>query len=118
VVDFRAVRANSYPGWGYLSIYQWGGREAATYNRNLDALRSAVGFWAAEGWIDRDPTATLRRRPRPANRTRALLRSEVEDLLSRDDVALREKTLWRLLYETAARANEGLCQQTRKYCIR
>ena len=25
------------------------------------------------------------------------------------DVALRDKTLWRLLYETAARANEALC---------
>jgi len=32
----------------------------------------------------------------------------LERLLSRRDVALREKTLWRLLYETAARAGEAL----------
>lgn len=89
-------------------VGQWGGREPATYNRNLDALRSAAGYWADEGWINGDPTANLRRRPRPANRTRALLRSEVDELLSGGGVALREKTLWRLLYETAARASEVL----------
>src|SRR5438067_5541529 len=89
-------------------VGRWGGREPATYNRNLDALRSAAGYWADEGWINGDPTANLRRRPRPADRTRALLRSEVDELLSGGGVALREKTLWRLLYETAARASEVL----------
>jgi integrase len=39
---------------------------------------------------------------------RALSRSDVEQLLGRDDVAVREKTLWRMLYETAARAAEVL----------
>jgi integrase len=35
-------------------------------------------------------------------------RSAIERALSRRDVPLREKTLWRLLYESAARANEIL----------
>jgi integrase/recombinase XerC/integrase/recombinase XerD len=37
-----------------------------------------------------------------------LSRTEIDELLAREDVALREKTLWRMLYETAARASEVL----------
>jgi integrase len=48
-----------------------------------------------------------RRKPRP-DRSRALSRSEVERLLTRDDVSIRERTLWRMLYETAARSAEVL----------
>jgi integrase len=54
------------------------------------------------------PPRALRRRRRPVDRTRALSRSAVEQLLTREDVPLREKTLWRMLYETAARAAEVL----------
>ncbi len=35
-------------------------------------------------------------------------RAAVERLLTRCDIPLREKTLWRMLYETAARASEVL----------
>ena len=54
-----------------------------------------------------------RRQPRPdpaaapPDRTRALSRAEV-DAVFRLDVALREKTYWRLLYESVARADEVL----------
>ena len=44
----------------------------------------------------------------PLDRTRALTREQIASLWRRDDVALRERALWRLLYETAARANEIL----------
>lgn len=44
--------------------------------------------------------------PGNADATRA--RARVERLLSRRDISLREKTLWRMLYETAARASEVL----------
>jgi integrase len=87
---------------------RWGERAAATWNRNLDALRSACRYWANQGWLDADPAQGLRRRKRPPDRTRALSRAEVEALLSRGDVALRDKTLWRMLYETAARISEVL----------
>ena len=43
-----------------------------------------------------------------SDRTRALPRGRIERLLSRRDIPLREKTLWRMLYETAARASEIL----------
>jgi integrase len=48
-----------------------------------------------------------RRRPRP-DRARALSVAEVEQLLTREDISLRERTLWRMLYETAARSAELL----------
>ena len=40
--------------------------------------------------------------------TRAVPRPAIDRALSRRDVPLREKTLWRMLYETAARASEVL----------
>jgi hypothetical protein len=85
---------------------RWGAARPATFNRNLDALRSAAGYWRDQGWIGTDPTCGLRRRGRPPDRTRALSIGQVEALLGRSDIGLREKTLWRLLYETAARACE------------
>jgi integrase len=88
----------------------WGARAPATYNRNLDAVRATLGYWHDQGWLDpaADPTRSLRRRGRAPDRTKALARDQVEALLAREDVGLRERTLWRLLYETAARAGEVL----------
>jgi integrase len=48
------------------------------------------------------------RRKEHSDTTRALPRARIERLLSRRDIPLREKTLWRMLYETAARASEIL----------
>lgn len=79
-----------------------------TWNRELATLRSAVGWWAKQNWLGADPTVTIERRPEHPDRTRALTRRQVESLWYRPDVGLREKALWRLLYETAARANEIL----------
>ena len=86
---------------------QWSGRAPATFNRHLDALRSAASYWIGQGWLTTDPTRRLRRRGRAPDRTRALGSSEVEALLSLD-VPIREKTLWTMLYETAARSSEVL----------
>lgn len=87
---------------------RWGQRAAATWNRNLDAIRSAARYWSDQGWLSTDPSHGLRRRRRPPDRTRALSRTEVERLLAREDVTLRDKALWRMLYETAARIGEVL----------
>jgi integrase len=87
---------------------QWGDRKPATWNVALDALRSAAGYWQQQGWITADPSRMLRRRtPRP-DRSRALSRADVERLLTREDISLRDRTLWRMLYETAARSAEVL----------
>lgn len=87
---------------------RWEKAAPATWNRNLDALRSSVVYWADQGWLDGDPTRGLRRRRRPLDHTRALSRPDVQALLTRVDIALRDKTLWRILYETAARISEIL----------
>ena len=39
--------------------------DARTVNRELSALRSAVGWWRGQGWIERRPTAGLRHLHRP-----------------------------------------------------
>ena len=42
------------------------GTDARTVNRELSALRSAVGWWQDQRWISRIPTAGLRHRAGPA----------------------------------------------------
>lgn len=87
----------------------WGERAPATWNRNRDALSSAGNYWRAQGWITDDRfMQSVHRRTKAPDRSRALSRAEVEALLTREDVSLREKTLWRMLYETAARSAEVL----------
>jgi integrase len=86
----------------------WGDRMPATYNRAIDVFRSAYAYWTAQGWAQADPTAAVRRRKVSPDRARALSRSDVGQLLAREDISLRERTLWRMLYESAARAGEVL----------
>ncbi|HMH94172.1 MAG TPA: site-specific integrase [Streptosporangiaceae bacterium] len=88
----------------------WGGRAPATWNRNRDALRGLLAFAEAQGWLtDADAlTRGIRRRKRAPDNSRALPRADVDQLLGREDIAIRERVLWRLLYETAARSAEVL----------
>ena len=87
---------------------QWGERAPSTWNVSLDAVCSAAAYWQRQGWLTADPSRLLaRRKPRP-DRSRALSRAEVGQLLTREDTGLRERTLWRMLYETAARSAEVL----------
>ena len=87
----------------------WGSYAPATWNRN----RAAVASWLAwcadkKRWSAPQLPPDAERRKENNDVTRALPRARVERLLSRRDVPLREKTLWRMLYETAARASEIL----------
>ena len=103
--DVAAVGAAALRSWVEET---WGQRKPATFNRAVDVLRSAFGYCAAEGWCTGDPSRALRRRRVAPDRSRALSRAEVEALLTREDLQLRERVLWRMLYETAARAAEVL----------
>jgi integrase len=103
VAELNAVRVGAW------FTGQWGGSAPATWNRNLDAVRSAQRYWQDQGWMTViDLTAALRRRKRAADRSRALSRADVDRLLTREDIAIRERVLWRLLYESAARSAEVL----------
>ena len=85
-----------------------GAAAPSTWNVSLVAIRSAAAYWQRQGWITADPSRMLeRRKPRP-DRARALSVADVEQLLGRKDISLRERTLWRMLYETAARSAEVL----------
>jgi integrase/recombinase XerD len=79
----------------------------ATRARHLSALRSAITWWAEAGWVTADPTAGWARPKVPVDTTRALTRAQVTAIWKLD-VPLRDKALWRMLYETAARAEEVL----------
>ncbi|MBV9172235.1 MAG: site-specific integrase [Chloroflexi bacterium] len=87
---------------------RYGRTAPATRVRQLAILRSACGFWRRRGWLSTDPTAGLERPRVPLDRTRALTREQLAALWRRDGVPLRERAFWRLLYESAARANELL----------
>jgi integrase len=87
-------------------IGRWG--SAATFNARLDALGSACSWWRDQDWLSGDPQRRIRRRSRIAERTKAVGRAEAEALLTRSNLGLRERTLWRLLYDSAARAQEVL----------
>lgn len=80
---------------------------ARTVNRELSALRSAIGWWQDQEWITADPTAGLRHLSRPARPPLALGPARRADLLSAP-AGLREHTFWRLLADTGAPAGEIL----------
>jgi integrase/recombinase XerD len=67
-------------------------------NRELSALRSAVGWWRDLGWIGRDPTAGLRNLGGgPA--ARPPLSDEQAAAVFGLPASLREQSLWRLLHD-------------------
>jgi integrase/recombinase XerD len=85
----------------------FGGLAPATRARHLSALRSSIAWWTEAGWLAGDPTAGWARPKVPVDTTRALTRAQVAAIWKLG-VPLRDKALWRMLYETAARAEEIL----------
>jgi integrase len=81
--------------------------DARTVNRELSALRSAVGFWQEQWWISRDPTAGLRNLADCAEPAPTLTSSQVAELF-RLPVTLREQAFWRVLYDSGAHVDDVL----------
>jgi site-specific recombinase XerD len=84
----------------------------ASWNRVVATLGSFFAYTTRQGWSTRSPAAGLERRQLRADRERdarrrAIPEPELTAFLNAEH-PLREKTLWWLLYETAARANEIL----------
>ena len=86
----------------------WGQRAPATWNRNRGAVVAWLSWCAANRLPAPVLPASAERRREHLNATRAVPRPAIDRALTRRDVPLREKTLWRMLYETAARASEVL----------
>ena len=93
-----------------LEVFQrrWGSAQPATWNTRITALQSFVSYCQRNKWIDHDPMSLVVRRREPRDQTKSISYQDLEKLWSRRDINLREKTLWRMLYETAARAGEIL----------
>jgi site-specific recombinase XerD len=86
----------------------WSGAAPATWNRQRATCRSFFAYCRRQRWIVEDPMDATERRRELDDETRALPRTELDRLLERRGVPLRERALWQLLYETAGRADEVL----------
>ena len=73
----------------------WGKRAPSTWNRNRAAAVLAELVRRPQA-VAGPAAARRRRRPLPPHQGAA--RASIERLLSRRDIPLREKTLWRMLY--------------------
>jgi site-specific recombinase XerD len=92
---------------------RYGKSAPATHNRNLASIQSLFGWAVRKRLLTENPADELERRKerrtaRQADQARAITRQDLEILWGRSDIALRDKTLWRLLYETGCRASEAL----------
>ncbi|HWM97029.1 MAG TPA: site-specific integrase [Streptosporangiaceae bacterium] len=91
---------------------RWDDAAAATWNRHLSALASFTAWAGRQEILTANPARRLERR-KPARRSdRAIPRARLDKLLTGDRHGLRERVLWRMLYETAARAGELLSLNT------
>ena len=86
----------------------WGRSAPATWNRNRGAVAAWLSWCAASRLPGPVLPGSADRRREHINATRAIPRPAIDRALTRRDLPLREKTLWRMLYETAARASEVL----------
>ncbi|MCP9619055.1 site-specific integrase [Nocardia otitidiscaviarum] len=77
-----------------------------------NARRAAVARWlswcAEQGWTAPSVPASAARSTPPDSDTPVRSRTAIDRLIARREIHLREKTLWRMLYETCARAEELL----------
>ncbi|MEH6796733.1 MAG: tyrosine-type recombinase/integrase [Rhodococcus sp. (in: high G+C Gram-positive bacteria)] len=86
----------------------WGAAAVNTWN----ARRAAVGKWltwcAEQGWTAPKVPASAGRSTPPDSDTPVRPRTAIDRLIARRDIHVREKMLWRMLYETCARTEELL----------
>ena len=104
-VSFELVDAERLE---HAAVAAWRHLGAATWNRNIAILGSFLRWRSRDDDLPSKVRRHLARRREPADRTRAIDYVALERLFTRETVPLREKVLWRMLYETAARASEIL----------
>ena len=86
----------------------YGHLSPASWNRVVATVRSFYGYASRRGWVDEDVSRGFERRRVVEDHGKALSHAELERLLTSRTASLRDRALWRLLYETAARAHEVL----------
>ena len=86
----------------------WGALAPRTWNRHLATIGSFLAWCRRHGWPAGNLALRADRRAEPCDDTRAIPLPELDRLWARTDIPLRERALWRLLYDSAARAQEAL----------
>ena len=86
--------------WGEAAVNTWNARRAAVQSWLTGAARTGVDRTVVPGVGQRSTP--------PDSITPVRSRTAIDRLIARRDIHLREKTLWRMLYETCARADELL----------
>jgi integrase/recombinase XerC len=89
----------------------WGHKAPATFNAKRAAVASALAYFQDQDWID-DAAAVLagldrEHQPKPTD-GRVRTRGQIEALIIDKRRPLEDRTLWSMLYATAARAEEVL----------
>ncbi|GAA3622924.1 site-specific integrase [Nonomuraea rosea] len=87
---------------------RWNAVAPATWNRHLSALVSFTAWAQRQDLLETNPARRLTSRTPVRRDDRAIGYARLETLFTDDRHGLRERVLWRLLYETAARAEEIL----------
>ncbi|WP_371800933.1 site-specific integrase [Streptomyces sp. NBC_01732] len=86
----------------------WGSSAVNTWNARRGAVLSWTGWCAERGYDGPAVPAWAKRLPPPDSDTPVRSKMAIDRLIARRDLHLREKTLWRMLYETCARSEEIL----------
>ncbi|GGT11993.1 hypothetical protein GCM10010176_065930 [Nonomuraea spiralis] len=93
----------------YAAVMErWTAAAAATWNRHLSALVSFTTWAQRQDLLATNPARRLERRKSARRGDRAIPATRLDKLFTDPAHALRERLLWRLLYDTAARAEEIL----------
>ncbi|GGU64680.1 hypothetical protein GCM10010211_32180 [Streptomyces albospinus] len=86
----------------------WGGSAVNTWNARRGAVLSWTGWCSERGYDGPSVPVWAKRLAAPDSDTPVRSKMAIDRLIARRDVHLREKTLWRMLYETCARSEEVL----------
>ncbi|MFD8218330.1 tyrosine-type recombinase/integrase [Streptomyces sp. NPDC059697] len=86
----------------------WGTAAVNTWNARRAAVLSWLGWCRERGYGAPAVPAWAKRLAVPESETPARSRMAIDRLIARREVHLREKTLYRMLYETAGRSDEIL----------
>jgi integrase len=86
----------------------WGTAAVNTWNARRASVLSWLGWCEEYGYDGPSVPAWTKRLAVPDSETPARSKMAVDRLIARREVHLREKTLWRMLYETVARVEEIL----------
>lgn len=86
----------------------WGAAAVNTWNSRRAGVLSWLGWCRQRGYEGPMVPAWAKRLAVPDSETPARSKMAIDRLIARREVHLREKTLWRMLYETAGRCEEIL----------